>query len=324
VRTVEVKPLALNKEIHTVGKIEYDEKRLASVSARVAGRIDKLFVDFTGATVKKGQPLIELYSPDLVTSQQEYLLALNTLEQVQQSPRKEVIEGAKAMIEAAQRRLQLWGISEEQIARLEDERRPKIHMTILSPISGTVIEKKALEGKYVTVGEPLYSIAELANVWMLAEVYEYEMAWLRLGQEVEITTPSYPERPFRGKVSFIYPSLEEKTRTIKVRADIPNPDGRLKPGMFVNARLVSPMAKPVLAIPTSAILDAGIRKLAWVEQEHGRYERREVKVGPEVSGYYPVLAGLSAGDKVVTSANFLIDSQAQLSAGAATGGHGGH
>ena len=323
VRTSEVELRQLQKEIQTVGKIDYDEKRLAFVSARVAGRIDKLFVNFTGMIIRKGQPLLEIYSPDLVTTQQEYLLALTTLEKVQQSPRQEIIDGAKAMVEASKRRLLLWGITEEQIAELKERRQPLIHMTIYSPIAGTVIEKKAIEGKYVQIGDSLYTIADLSSVWMLADIYEYELSWVKLGQPVEVMTPSYPERPFKGRITFINPVMESETRTVKIRAEVPNPDGKLKPGMFVNAKVVAP-TRPMLVVPASAILDAGIRKFDWVEQGHGRYERREVKVGPTVNGYAPVLEGLSQGEKVVTAANFLIDSQAQLAAGASAGGHGEH
>jgi len=327
VKTFEVTPRSLTREIQAVGRIDYDEKRLAFVSARVAGRIDRLYVNFTGTTVERGQPLLELYSPDLVSAQQEYLLALTTLERISKSPQPEIVEGTRSLVEAARKRLLLWGITDEQIGELKNRREPRIHMTILSPITGTVIEKKALEGKYVAAGEPLYTIADLSSIWMLAEVYEYEMGLVRLDQEVEITTPTYSDRPFKGKISFINPSLEEKTRTVKVRADVPNPDGRLKPGMFVRARLVTPLGR-VLAVPTSAILDAGVHKFTYVEKGHSRghtiFERRAVRIGPEANGYYPVLAGLSPGEKVVTAANFLIDSQVQLEAGAAAGGHGGH
>jgi len=324
VRTVEVNTSPLQKEIYTVGKVDYDEKRLAFVSARIAGRIDRLLVNFTGAVVSKGQPLLELYSPDLVTAQEEYLLALQTLERVRQSPRPEIIEGARGMVEASKKRLLLWGITESQIEKLGQQKQTRIHMTIHSPISGVVIEKKALEGKYVTMGEPLYSIADLSTVWVLADVYEYEIPWVKVGQNVEITTPSFPEKPWTGRVTFINPVLDDKTRTIKVRADVPNRDLRLKPMMFVNVKLSAPSSQPVLTVPATAILDAGIRKFVWVDVGHSRYERRAIKVGPEANGRYVVLDGLSPGERVVTGGNFLVDSQAQLSAGGAAGGHGGH
>jgi Cu(I)/Ag(I) efflux system membrane fusion protein len=324
VRTVEVNTGPLQKEIYTVGKVDYDEKRLAFVSARIAGRIDRLLVNFTGTVVSKGQPLLEIYSPDLVTAQEEYLLALQTLERLRQSPRPEIIEGAREMVEASKKRLLLWGSTERQIDKLGQQKQTQIHMTIYSPISGVVIEKKALEGKYVAVGEPLYTIADLSTVWVLADVYEYEIPWIKFGQTVEITTPSFPEKPFSGRVTFINPVLEEKTRTVKVRADVPNRDLKLKPGMFVNVKLSAPTTQAVLTVPAPAILDAGIRKFVWVDVGHSRYERRALKLGPEANGRYVVLEGLSAGERVVVGGNFLVDSQAQLSMGGAAGGHGGH
>jgi RND family efflux transporter MFP subunit len=241
VKTAEVTWRPLVKEIRTVGRLTYDESRLACVAARVAGRIDKLFVDFTGSEVKKGDPLVLLYSPALYSAQEEYLLALETLTKVKDSPIKEAVSGAQELALAAKERLLLWGIFEEQITELERQRKPQTHLTIHSPLSGTVIEKKVREGVYINEGKELYHIAALDHLWMLADIYEYEMGWLSPGQEVEMTSATYPGEVFKGTISFIDPFLDEKTRSVKVRVEVPNTQGKLKPEMFVNAVLRVPI-----------------------------------------------------------------------------------
>lgn len=305
----------LRKEIYTVGRVDYDERKLGFVPARIAGRLDKLFVDFTGVEVKKGEPLALIYSPDLVAAQKEYHLALENLERVKGSGIKEVVESATSLVEASQNKLRLWGITDEQIAEIKAHGNPSIHMAIYSPMSGTVIEKMVLEGKYVAEGENLYKIADLSTVWMLAEVHEYELPWVRLNQRVEITLLSAPGNALHGTISFIDPIVNPNTRTVKIRADIPNPGRKLKPGMFVNAKLVASLGEKVLAVPKSAVLETGLRQLVYVEKGGGLYEGREVTLGPEADGYYPVVKGLKSGEKVVVQGNFLIDSQAQLTGG---------
>ena len=333
VRTSEVMYLPLTKEIYTVGRIDYDEKRLAYVASWVQGRIDKLFVDFTGIEVKKGEPLVWIYSPSLISTQNEYLLALETLEKVKGSHIPETIEGARSLIESTKRRLLLWGITERQIEELEKTKNVRTHMTIYTPISGTVIHKMAVEGKYVKEGENIYHIADLTNIWMLADIFEYELSWVKVGQKVEIITPTYPGESFKGTVSFIDPFLNEKTRSCKVRVDVPNPKLKLKPGMYVDATLKIPIGPKdglVLAVPKSSVLDVGLRKLVYIDIGEGKYLAKEVKIGPEASTivkgrkerFYPILEGLAEGDKVVTRANFLIDSQTQLT-GEAAGAYGG-
>ena len=232
---------SLTKDIYTVGLIEYDERLKAMVSAWIPGRIDKLFVDFTGTQVVKGESVVWIYSPDLVSTQEEYLLALETLEKVKESPFDEVINGAKSLIDASKRRLLWWGVTEKQIEELTKNKKIKQHTVIYAPISGIVIEKKALEGQYVMQGEMIYTVADLSNVWMMANIYEYEMAWIKIGQEVEVTTPAYPGEAFIGKVSFIEPFLDDKTRSVKIRCDIPNHQLKLKPAMYVNARIRIPV-----------------------------------------------------------------------------------
>ncbi len=232
---------SLAKDIYTVGLIEYDERLKSMVSAWIPGRIDKLFVDFTGTQVVKGESMVWIYSPELVSTQEEYLLALETLEKVKESPFEDVIHGAQSLIDASKRRLLWWGVTEKQIEELTKDKKVKQHTTIYAPISSIVIEKKALEGQYVMQGEMLYTVADLSNVWMKANIYEYEMAWIKIGQEVEVTTPTYPGEAFIGKVSFIEPFLDDKTRSVKIRCDIPNHRLKLKPAMYVNARIRVPI-----------------------------------------------------------------------------------
>jgi Cu(I)/Ag(I) efflux system membrane fusion protein len=361
VRTEEIQYLPLFREISTVGEMDYDERKVAYVAAWVPGRIDRLFVDFTGVEVKKGDPLVSIYSPQLLTTQEEYLLALETLDRVRASGNEETIKGAESLVEASKRRLLLWGISEEQVDELRQRKKADTHMTIYAPIGGTVIHKNAFEGKYVKEGENLYQIAGLSNLWVRADIYEYEMAWIKSGQEVEITTSAYPGERFEGTVSFIDPFLNPKTRSVKVRINVPNPRRRLKPGMYVNVAISStihegipgpekafytcPMhpevisenpgdcpicgmhleKKPapsgsILSVPKDAVLDTGARKLVYVEREEGTYQAIEVEIGPEAEAYingekqrfYAVKAGLDQGMRVVTQANFLIDSQSQI------------
>jgi len=330
IRTEPVQYRRLVKEVQTVGEITYDERRVKIVSAWIGGRIDKLFVDFTGVEVKQGDPLAELYSPELVSTQQEYLLALETMGKMWLLGNEEAKRSAKDLLEATRQRLLLWGISEEQIERIKRTRKVNTHMTIHAPIGGTVIHKRVHEGQYVKTGEALYTIADLSLVWAMVDIYEYEMAEVKTGQAVSITSVTYPGVPFTGKVSFIDPFLDRKTRTVKVRMDVPNPKLMLKPGMFVEARLKIPLhdQKPVLSVPHTAVLDTGIRKLVYVELNKGEYVPVEVRVGPRAGNYVPVLSGLRKGQRVASSANYLIDSQSTLGGGGSGGFggslHGGH
>lgn len=325
IRTAPVQYRYLTREIQTVGEISYDERRLKVVSAWVGGRIDKLFVDFTGVHVKKGDPLAELYSPELVSTLQEFILALETRGRMWSHGDQDALQSANQLVDASRRRLVLWGITKEQIEEIEKTRVVKTHMTIHAPIGGTVIHKQAYEGQYVKTGEKLYTIADLSVVWAQADIYEYEMALVKPGQKVSITTPAYPKRKFTGTVSFIDPFLNTKTRSVKIRMDVANKNLMLKPGMFAEARLKIPHKdlKPVLAIPSTAVLDTGRRRLAYVDLGENVFIPVEIEVGPKAAHWVPVLAGLKEGQRVAVSANYLIDSQRTLSAGGATG-HSGH
>jgi Cu(I)/Ag(I) efflux system membrane fusion protein len=311
---------SIERTIRTVGVVEFDERRLADVNIKIEGWIESLLVNFTGEPVKKGQPLLTIYSPDLVSTQEEYLQALRAKETLTKSRFPDIASGADTLVNASKRRLQYWDISEEDIATLERTRTPRKSVTLYSPIDGVVIEKMAFRGKKVMPGESLYKVADLSTVWVQGEIYEYEVPAVKLGQQAAITLASYPGEVFRGKVTYINPVLQEKTRTVKVRFEFPNTkDWKLKPQMYANVELKIPLGKR-LVVPDEAVLDSGTRQLIFIDKGQGTFEPRDVKVGARVDGYTEILAGLSAGEKVVTSANFLIDSESQLKA--AVGGMG--
>jgi membrane fusion protein, copper/silver efflux system len=311
---------SIERTIRTVGVVEFDERRLADVNIKIEGWIESLLVNFTGEPVKKGQPLLTIYSPDLVSTQEEYLQALRAKETLSKSRFPDIASGADTLVNASRRRLQYWDISDEEIGTLERTRTPRKSLTLHSPIDGVVIEKMAFRGKKVMPGENLYKVADLSTVWVQGEIYEYEIPLVKLGQPAAITFASYPGEVFRGKVTYINPVLQEKTRTVKVRFEFPNTkDWKLKPQMYANVELKIPLGKR-LVVPDEAVLDSGTRQLIFIDKGQGTFEPRDVKVGARVDGYTEILAGLSAGEKVVTSANFLIDSESQLKA--AVGGKG--
>ena len=237
VQTTPVEYRKLSKSIFTVGKIDYDESSVAHVTAWVSGRTDKLYVNFTGTIVKKGEHLIYMYSPDLLSTQEEYLLAYRGIEKLKDSPIPEVISSSKTLLENTRQRLLLWGITEEQINELERTQTPQTHLTIYAPIGGTIISKDAFEGMYFETGDMLFTIADLSGVWLYLDIYEYDLPWVRYGQDIEVITESYPGDVFHGTVVFIDPFLNEVTRSVKVRINMDNREGKLKPGMYVNARL---------------------------------------------------------------------------------------
>lgn len=312
VKTAPVELRPMEKLLRTVGRVDYNEEKIALIHTKFDGWIEKkLFVDFTGQLVKRGQPLLNIYSPDLVSTQEEYLLALETLEKVKNSPIPETMDGAKRLVEASKKRLLLWNITEEQIKELERTREAKIHLTLYSPIEGFVIRKSAFEGLFVTPAMELYALADLSTVWVFADLYEYEVPMIKMGQKATISLSYYPGEDFEGKVAYIYPYLEMETRTNKVRFDFRNPGYRLKPGMYANVEVKIDLGK-LLALPKEAVIDTGKRQIAFVDKGEGLFEPRKVVIGQRVEDYYEVREGLKEGEVVVTSANFLIDSESQL------------
>ena len=322
--TVEMRPL--EKVIRTVGRIDYDEKRIVTVSPKIGGWIEDLYVDFTGRFVKQGEPLLTIYSPELVSTQEEYLIALRAKRDLSKSPFPEVAGSGDSLAESAKRRLKLWDISDDQIKALEESGQAKKTLTLYSPFSGFVLEKAAYKGMNVMPGIALFKLADLSAVWLYADIYEYELPLIRLGQQASIQLSYIPGETFTGKTIYIYPSLNPETRTAKVRFEIPNSHGRLKPEMYANVEIKVHLGQK-LAVPEGAIIDTGLRQLAIVDKGSGYFEPREVKVGAKVDNYFEVIKGLKAGERVVTSANFLIDSESKLKealagVGSAHSGHG--
>jgi len=305
----EIRPLV--KKIRTVGIVTYDETKVAQVFSKVDGWIDRLFVNYTGKLVQKNQPLFTLYSPDLVATQEEYLLALQAKDALKSSSFQQLRQGSTSLVEAARRRLSLWDISEEQIDELQKNHEPKKHLTIFSPINGFVTKKEAFQGMKVMPDKELYTIADLSTVWVNADIYEFELAQIRLGQPATITLSYFPGRVFSGKVAWIAPVLDEKTRTTKVRIEFANADFTLKPEMYTNVEIAIDAGKK-LAVPDEAVLDSGLRKVVFLDKGEGRFAPAEVKLGGKYDNYYEVLAGLSPGERIIASASFLLDSESRL------------
>jgi Cu(I)/Ag(I) efflux system membrane fusion protein len=320
VRYGTVQKKALDKVIRTVGRIDYDEKRIGIVSPKIAGWIEELHVDFTGRFVRKGEPLLTLYSPELVSTQEEYLLALRARKDWSKSPFPEVSGGGNILADSARRRLKLWDISDAQIRTLEEGGEPKKTLTLYSPFSGHVLEKMVNKGQYVDAGMTLYRIADLSVVWLIADIYEYELPAVRLGQQAAIQFAYYPGEKFTGKAVYIYPNLDPQTRTAKARFEFANPQGKLKPEMFANVEITVRLGNK-LAVAEGAIIDTGVRRLVIVDQGSGYLEPREVRLGAKAGGFFEVLEGLKEGERVVTSANFLIDSESKLKEAVGGGGH---
>jgi len=307
--TVERKPL--EKVIRTVGRVDYDEKRIVTVSPKIGGWIEELYVDFTGRFVRQGESLLTIYSPELVSTQEEYLIALRARKDLVKSPFPEIASTGNSLAESARRRLKLWDISDDQIKALEESGQAQKTLTLHSPFSGFVLEKMAYKGMNVMPGMALFKLADLSVVWLYADIYEYELPFVRLGQKASVQLSYLPGETFTGKAIYIYPSLNPETRTAKVRFEFPNPQGKLKPEMYANVEIKVHLGEK-LVVPEGAIIDTGLRQMAIVDKGSGYFEPREVKVGTKVDDEYEVIKGLRAGERVVTSANFLIDSESKL------------
>lgn len=312
--------------IRAVGIITYDATRVADVNARVMGWVDQLHADKPGQLVQKDEPLLALYSPDLYSAQKEYLLAWERVDQKQSSVAqgqsaqlKEYLSAnrnsAVSLLESARKRLELWEISEEQIKRLEETRTPENTLELVAPLTGVVLEKKVFPKQMIQAGMMLYRIADLSQVWLEIEVYEYELPLLQVGQTVTVRVDAIPDETFDGKVDFIYPYLENKTRTTKVRVILPNPDGRLRPAMYAHAETRVELGQQLL-VPSGAVFDTGKRQYVFVKQDEGVFVPKEVVLGPKSQDRFVVRNGVEAGDMVVIDGNFLLDSESQLKAAA--------
>ena len=310
----------LDKVIRTVGRVEIDERLVGRVNLKFDGWIEQLLVSAIGDHVDKGQRLFTIYSPDLVATQEEYLLALQSYRELGKSEFPEVSRGAKELLEATRRRLQLWDIRENHIRDLERTGKVLRTLPIHSPITGTVIRMEARAGTYVTPGTELYFIADLSHIWVIADIYEYELPYIKIGQGATVTLSYDPDTKLHGHVGFMYPTLDAKTRTVKVRFELDNPDEKLKPDMYANVELTIPLGIK-LVVPTNAILETGERQLLFIHHGGGQLEWRSVKLGAKAGDWVEVRDGLKEGEHVVTGANFLIDSESQLKA--AIGGMAG-
>jgi len=310
----------MNKIIRTVGRIDYDEKRIGTVAPKIGGWIEELHVDFTGQFVRKGDPLLSIYSPELLSTQEEYLLALSAKQDWSKSPFPEVAASGNLLAESSRRRLKLWDISDEQIKTLEETREPKKTLTLYSPFTGYVLEKMVTRGQFVDAGMALYRIVDLSGVWLIADIYELEVSSIQLGQQAAIQMAYYPGETFTGKAIYIYPYMEPQTRTAKVRFEFANPDRKLKPEMFANVEIRIQLGNR-LTIPEGAVIDTGIRKVVIVDRGSGYFEPREVKLGVKAGDFFEVLGGLKLKERVVTSANFLIDSESKLKEAIGGTGH---
>jgi Cu(I)/Ag(I) efflux system membrane fusion protein len=311
VTTETVAKRALTRSIRALGSIQVNERRIHAMTPKFAGWISRLYVNATGQAVKRGQPLLEIYSPELVTAQQEYLIA----RQGQQALRQGSAQArgtSEHLAENALQRLRYWDIAPAQLRRLQTLEKPLDTLPLLAPVNGVVLDKPAVEGMRFMPGELLFRIADLRTVWLLAEVFEQDIAAVRLEQIVQVYINAYPERLFSGKVSFIYPTLATETRTVKVRIELPNTEGLLKPGLYGSVMLAMQADKDALAVPDSAVIDSGARQIVLLQRGAGQFEPRTVKLGRQTDGYREVLEGLEAGDQVVTRANFLIDAESNL------------
>jgi Cu(I)/Ag(I) efflux system membrane fusion protein len=312
VKTALVEYTQIAHTVRTVGTVEADERRLYNVTLRFDGFIERLYVNTTGQSVVIGQPLFELYSPDLISAQHEYLTARSG-QFVLGNSEAWVKSGIKNLTESSLERLRNWGISESELTHLEQQGKVQHTVVVRSPASGIVMEKSVVSGGRVRTGDTLFKIADLSQVWIIADVYEQDIGLIKLGQTVLATLDSYPDRTIKGQVGFIYPSLNSATRTVKVRVELPNPNGLLKPMMYTQLEIAT-QAHSVLAVPRSAVLESGRRTLVLVDLGQGRFEPRPVRLGLRGEEMIEILEGVREQEWVVVSANFLIDAESNLKA----------
>jgi multidrug efflux pump subunit AcrA (membrane-fusion protein) len=312
VRTAKVRVREITKKIRTVGNVTYDERRVTNIQTKTSGWVEKLYIDFTGQEVKKGDYLLDLYSPELVATQEEYLLALSYRDSMAESPIEDVAKGGESLLEASRRRLELFDVPEHQLREIEKSRKIKKTLHIHSPVDGIVVKKNVVAGMQVKPGMNLYMIADLSNVWVLADIYEYEIPWVKMGQRATMTLAARPGKVFRGKVTYIYPFMEKKTRTVRVRMEFNNPGLHIKPDMYANVEIMSRVKRKGLSVPLEAVIHSGSRNIVIIAKGEGRFRPVEVTLGVEGDGYYEILEGLREGETVVTSSNFLLDSESNL------------
>lgn len=312
-RTEVVRQTELARTIRTVGRVAPDERRLHHIHTKFEAYVEELHVDYVGKFVQKGEPLASLFSPELIATQEEYLLAARAKKQLSGSALPSVARGGIDLLDAARRRLLLWDIRPADIERLETTGEARRTLDLYSPVSGYVTQKMAVHGMRVTPVDTLFDIADLSHLWVFADVYEADLAAVHVGTPAELTLSYLPGRTWRGSVTYVAPVVDEKTRTVKVRVEVDNADGQLKPEMFADVVFKVGLGSG-LVVPESAVLKTGERTLVFVDLDDGRLEPREVRVGSKVADGVQVLSGVSRGERVVTAANFLIDSESSLKA----------
>ena len=317
VRTAFASVESLSRTVRTTGRFEADQQRATVVSPKVGGWIEKLHVNYEGARVSRGQPLLEIYSPELVSTQEEYLLAIRSAERLGDAP------DAQRLVEAARRRLAFWDISDQQIRRLEEIGTPQKTLTLHAPASGTVVSTSVVEGQKIAAGQTLMSLADLSQLWLMADVYEQDLSWVGVGTRALVELPYDPETRITGRVDYLYDELNESTRTLKARIRVPNPGLKLKPGMYATVQLLGGATAPGPVVPTEAVVRTGDRAVVILALGEGRFMPTDVRTGVESDGRTQILQGLLGTEEVVTSAQFLIDSEARLASavGAMMGGH---
>jgi Cu(I)/Ag(I) efflux system membrane fusion protein len=311
VRSASAAYATLTQEIRAVGTVGYDERGLTQVTVKTSGWVREVFVDSIGRSVRKGDPLFTLYSPDLLATQDEHLLAVKTQAQLVASPLDDAKANAASLVASTRERLRLWDVTDAQMTALERRGKAEPVLTVYAPASGIVLKREALPGKYVEPGTTLYEVADLSTIWISADIYESEVAAVTLNQPAAVTFAAYPGETFQGAVSYIYPTLNTEARTVRVRVDMPNPGLRLKPGMFGTVTLVTDAAR-ALVVPKEAVLDTGLRQLVFMDRGEGAYAPYPVKLGRRSQESVEVLEGIKEGDRIVSSANFLLDAESKL------------
>ncbi|WP_429885602.1 efflux RND transporter periplasmic adaptor subunit [Geoalkalibacter halelectricus] len=313
VRIAPVERRDLTRTIRTVGLVEYEEPRRYMINSKIDGWVERLHVNQTGQTVRRGQALLDIYSPELVSAQEEFLLALRNRDRLAQSPFSEIAAGGERLLEAARTRLKYWDISDRQIEELERTRQVRKTLTLYSPHGGIVTEKAVFQGMRIMGGEDLFQISDLSRVWILTDIYEFEAPWVRAGLNARVELPFAVDVAREGKVAFLYPYLRGETRTLQARIEFDNPDLQLKPGMYANVFIAADPVRDVLAVPRQAVLRSGKRDRVFVALGEGRFEPRTVTIGvTDEEGYMQILSGLRLGEDVVVSAQFMLDSEAKL------------
>lgn len=323
VRVEAVTTRSLDKVIRAAARIEPDERRTYTIAPKFEGYVERLHVNVTGQAVGKGQPLFEVYSPELVSAQREYAIANQGVDALKGAS-EETQRGMRELADSSLMRLRNWDISEEQIKALSQSGSARRTLTFRSPVAGIVTEKKAVQGMRFMPGEMLYQITNLASVWVIADVFEQDIGLVKAGAQAKVRVDAYPDKVFSGAVTYVYPTLKTETRTIPVRVELPNAGGQLKPGMYAQVELPSAARGTVLTVPSSAVIDSGTRQIVLVQLGEGRFEPREIQVGARSEDRVEVVQGVKDGEMVVVAANFLIDAESNLKAAIGGLGHAGH